>query len=209
MKKMFPVLLMSLGLIALVGGTSNRAQQPAASPNWADTIAWINNAISQNAQMSFSSIAGFDPTQSESHYVSYSPGPAAYCHLTLVQHDSVRNKDSSGTTSQVNDSPADFDLSQWVAGSVQPLSLDLHDFAFRRMGGESDPKMTVTVGSQVSWILSAQIASPNAAPTPLTSDPMFNELPVFTDQSMAARVATALNHAVDLCGGKPAPKSLF
>ncbi len=75
------------------------------------------------------------------------------------------------------------------------------------MGGESDPKMTVTVGSQVSWILSAQIASPNAAPTPLTSDPMFNELPVFTDQSMAARVATALNHAVDLCGGKPAQRA--
>ena len=209
MKKMFPVLLMSLGLIALVGGTSIRAQQPAASPNWADTIAWINNAISQNAHMSYSSIAGFDPTQSESHYVSYSPGPSVYCHLTLVQHDSKRYKDSSGTQSEVNDSPADFDLSQWVAGSAQPLSFDLHDFAFGMMGGAADPKMTVTVGSQVSWILSAQIASPNAAPATLTSDPTFNELPVFTDQSMATRVATALNHAVDLCGGRPAPKSLF
>jgi hypothetical protein len=208
MKKMFLVLLMSIGLIALGGGTSIRAQQPAASPNWADTIAWINNVISQNAHMSFSSIAGI-VTQSESHYVSYSPGPSVYCHITVVEHDSVRSKDGSGIQSQVIDSPTDYDLSQWVAGSVQPLSFNLHDFAFSLMGGASDPNMTVTVESPVGWIISAQIASPNAAPATLTSDPTFNALPVFTDQSMAARVATALNHAVDLCGGKPAPKSLF
>ena len=32
---------------------------------------------------------------------------------------------------------------------------------------------------------------------------------LFNDQDMAQRVAKALNHAVDLCGGKPAPKEIF
>jgi len=185
------------------------AQQSAGSPNWADTIAWINNAIVQNAHMSYSSIVGFDPTQSESHNVSYTPGPGKYCHLTFVINDSVRYKNSSGTSSEVDPINLDFDLSQWVAGTVQPISFDLHSYAFDIMGGSGDPQMTVTIGSQVNWQISAQIiASPGAAPG--SYEGYYPEEPiVFSDQSMATRVATALNHAVDLCGGKPAPAQLF
>jgi hypothetical protein len=185
------------------------AQQPVASPNWADTIAWINNAISENAHMSYSSIAGFDPSQSETHSVSYVPGPSVNCHLTFVMNDTVRYKNKLGASSEVDPITVDFDLSQWIVASVKPISFDLRSYAFDIMGGAADSTMNVSIGSAANWQLTAQILPPgNTSPGPYEG--FYPEEPiVFTDQSMATRVATALNHAVDLCGGKHAPAQIF
>jgi hypothetical protein len=68
------------------------AQQPVASPNWADTIAWINNAISENAHMSYSSIAGFDPSQSEQCLLRSWPKRQLSPHIRDERHCPVQKQ---------------------------------------------------------------------------------------------------------------------
>ncbi len=206
MKKMFLVLLMSLGLIAVVGGTSIRAQQPAASPNWADTIAWIQQNINASAKWSYSWVGNPQSIPSGTVYESFSFGPAAPCHLTLIAH-----KQSTNTFAQSGDTSYDIDLSASTANSIQAVPFDLVTWAtgFTPIVPAEGDTMTSPYPSY--WEIEGlmQPVMYQGAPvltgfTDGTGDPI-----LFGDQSMAQRVATALNHAVDLCGGKPAPKSLF
>jgi hypothetical protein len=215
MEKMFLVLAMGLGLIALVGGTSIRAQQPAASPNLADTIAWIQQNITgqapQNTGRAVWSYAWKQPRPSESVpgmvwtktvYETFTFGPAAPCHLTLIAHKQY-------LPDQINHQPSppdasyDIDLSASQANSIQSVSFDLVSWATQIEGAQPANGDTITPTNDTPpppsyWEITG-LAYDNSV------DPL-----LFPDQQdMAQRVATALNHAVDLCGGKPAPKSLF
>jgi hypothetical protein len=208
MKKALFVLAMSLGLIAVVGGAAIRAQQPAASPNYADTIAWIQQNINAAAWSYTFKAAQTDAAQATTKVVweSFSFGQAAPCHLTLLARKQIvargYQEDKPDTTTSY-----DMDLSALEANGIQAVPFDLVAWASQTM----EPVMpengdTLTTPSPSYWEIKGFDYMTSSGVS--TLDEGFDLLLV-SDQGMAQRIVTALNHAVDLCGGKPAPKSLF
>jgi hypothetical protein len=213
MKKMFFVLMMGLGLIAVAGGTALRALQAAGTPSYADTIAWIQQNIAgpatQNTGRAAWSYAWNQPSQSIPGYVStkavfeaFTFGPAAPCHLTLIAHKQY-SPDNINHQPSPPDASYDIDLSASQANSIQAVSFDIVNWAIPLEGAQPANGDTIEAtngdpGPQAYWEITG-LAYDNSV------DPL-----LFPDQQdMAQRMATALNHAVDLCGGKAAPKSLF
>ena len=84
--KMFLVRLMGLGLVVFVGGTAIRAQEAATAPNYADTIAWIQQKISLHYRWSYlwTQNSQKTPWLHKAVFERDDFGPAAPCHLTLV-----------------------------------------------------------------------------------------------------------------------------
>lgn len=215
MKKMFLVLLMGLVLVAVVGGTALRALQTAGTPSYADTIAWIQPYINGRYGMSVTwtqvtavttAIIPETSSQSVTIYEQYTLGPAAPCHLTLTANQiSTKPNMVSGHSTTY-----DINLSGSVAGSIQAVPFDVLNFASNGgtmivyQPGNGD---TLTSPAPSEWELKGLVYQNGGAMAPLdesTTDPI-----LFVVQDDAQRVANAFNHAVDLCGGQPAPKSLF
>ncbi|MGD0736224.1 MAG: hypothetical protein ABR976_13805 [Terracidiphilus sp.] len=192
-----------VGLIALVGGMAMRAQQTAASPNLADTISWIQQNISLSYRWSYVWTQNSQNTP-WLHKIVYERddfGTAAPCHLTLVAHkqfmpDSINHQPSPPASSY------DIDLSASTANSIQAVPFDLVGWASQIEGAQPANGDTITPTNTEppppSYWEIAGLSYDNSV------DPI-----LFTDQDMAQRVAKAFNHAVDLCGGKPAPKQPF
>jgi hypothetical protein len=71
MKKMFFVLMMGLGLIAVAGRTALRAMQAAGTPSYADTIAWIQqNITGQATQNNGRALWSYDSKQPSQTHIS-------------------------------------------------------------------------------------------------------------------------------------------
>jgi len=206
MKKVLLVLFMALVLIAIFRGTAIGAQQ-ATAPNLADTIASIQQNINAAARFSYTwAKHGQYDNDKNTVYENYTFGPATPCHLTLIAHNQSTNKDYQANPA---DTSYDIDLSKSQANSIQAVPFDLLGWAAPTVIDPSNGD-TITSPSSSYWQIEGLMYMWPGNPPALTSfndgtgDPI-----LLNDQNMAQRIATALNHAVELCGGQPAPKQLF
>jgi hypothetical protein len=211
MKKVFLVLAMGLGLIAVVGGTSIRAQQAAASPSLADTMAWIQQHSSYWGsaytwtQVTAVTTAIIPETSSESVsvYESFTLGPAAPCHLTVTANSSSSkpNMISSHSTTY------DINLSGSTVDGITAVPFDLLGYISPMLPFQPENGDTLTSPAPNEWEIKGLVYQNGGALSPF--DEGTTDTILLVVQSDAQSLANALNHAVDLCGGQPAPKSLF
>jgi len=216
--------ILAVFFISGLAGVS-MAQQPDSSPTWDVTSGWLKDNIAANAGYGYSVTetvtysgpglaSGSVDTTTGSQYISFTFTPNVSCHLNFAVNDRV-----TGTAIDANEyiKSFDIDLSQSNSNGIKVQPFDLRNFvqqgwSFTTLKDYTDV-IVVTPAAASYWEIAGLVAvamDGNTISPTAYSDDTINVIPiVFTDQSMATRVATALNHAVDLCGGKPAPAQPF
>ncbi len=213
-------------MTCLLGTATAIPQQPDGGPTWEVTSAWLTENIAARAGYAYSltdtvtyngpGLAhGSVDTKTGSESVSFRVTSNAMCHLNFSVNDRVTG---NAIDADMNIKSFDIDLSQSNSGSIRAQPLDLRSFVTSNFSlvtlKDFVDVVEVTPAAPSYWEIMglvdvAQDGRPTTPPSAYDDSVSLSAPVVFTDQAMATRVATALNHAVDLCGGKPAPAQPF
>lgn len=191
-------------VILLTVQTTSAQQAPSSGPTLEQTMGWVSDKLATGGGYSYSEDTtyndrfGVGKTDHGSVQKSYQINQSTGCHLSY--------KPSERTTGDESDTPysvLDVDLSLLAANSIKVKPFDLSAYAgagVHHPKYSNDPRdhidTAVTPGSPAYSIVSGLRTKDFEL-----SDGSY--APIFADQDLALRVAKALNHAIDLCGGKP------
>jgi hypothetical protein len=208
----------------MIAAPLTHAQQSSSGPTIEQTMAWLSENIKQNV--------GFGWRETDTSYWGSSPAvtndwmkvtdtidKVEPCHLYWTA--AAVGKDGPYNSPTQNEA----DFSRFTINSVKAVPFDILNTVYG--GGNSYSKQTgnltlhidVFPYSPTYWRLAGMSPLINTS-TGTTFDleydqnlgGFFYDALVFSDQTMAQRVALATNHAIELCGGKqptPAKPDLF
>ncbi len=196
-------------MVAFVGSLACRAQQAANGPTFDATIAWLNDKIVSAGGFGYSVISSStvpgDTTDHDRMRTTYQVNEQRSCFLiyTPVFVDKGSGEgNASGTEALYN-------LSSQTANSIRVDLFDLGSIAKSesKTNYGYTVRVDVTPDSSQYWRISGLFHF-DANGKRINADNGFTPL-VFADRDIATRVASALNHAIDVCGGKPAKPEPF
>ena len=200
-----------------VAPTGDAATTPgvAQGPSYEETMTWLKDKISK---------AGIGYRQTFTYYggdqlndirtVTYAFNPAPKCHLVYrnaaVYQTTDQENQLENRTNTIPSGDIDIDMSKLPVNSIVVRSSILTEFGADYQPGEYDHvegsmaadrfHESVVPRDAAYWAIDGlKAVAENGKVYSLTG----SDTLVFADQGLAQRVAKALNHAIELCGGKP------
>jgi len=189
---------------------ASAASGAASGPSYDETMAWLKEKIESHA--------GFDYRETDTFHSDESlrregvtpyqhiPDKVGHSHVTyryrIVSYEACQLKwaiDNHGDSMSWGDEPARLALS-----NLQQNGYIVHAFDVQRFGGaDNDPTYPTTIEPEAASY-SAVVPTLNGEDRTVPGWSF-----VFADGQLAQRVAKALNHAIELCGGQEAKLEPF
>jgi TPR repeat protein len=185
--------------------TSLNSAPPSSSstqegPSYEETINWLRDKFNSDAGYAFSETDTYLTANNKVDHdrveIGYKVLSSGNCQMTYT---AVVIKAAS--LSIAPDSHMDINFSTLPLNSMRTRALDLAKTEGAGYSAHNTILTAIRPDSDSYWILTVAINGKEVGEPPT--------YPVFASQEMAQRVVKALNHAIELCGGKRPPAEPF